>query len=112
MKKSRKDIQQDVLLKLLKPLVYIWMWLDAKRKVHKGEGIDFRRKDPYIMLANHTYLFDVVHVPLRFKKTPFIIASQTLFTKQPTKFLVSQVAHVIPKSKGRSDLTQSRKYSR
>jgi 1-acyl-sn-glycerol-3-phosphate acyltransferase len=103
MKKSKKDIQQDILLKLIKPLVYIWMRLDAKRTVHKTKAVDFKRKEPFVMLANHTYLFDVVHVPLRFKKTPFIIASQTLFTKQPTKFLVTQIAHVIPKSKGKSD---------
>jgi 1-acyl-sn-glycerol-3-phosphate acyltransferase len=61
------------------------------------------------MLANHTYLFDVVHVPLRFRRVPFIIASQTLFTRQPTKFLVSQVAHVIPKSKGKNDLKTIKK---
>lgn len=109
MKKSRKDIQQNILLKLIKPLVYIWMRLDAKRKVHKGEGVNFRRKEPFVMLANHTYLFDVVHVPLRFKNVPFIIASQTLFTKQPTKFLLTQVAHVIPKSKGKSDYNTIRK---
>lgn len=104
MKKTFKDIQQNILLKLIKPLVYIWMWLDASRKVHIDNDIKFNRKEPYIMLANHTFLFDVVHVPLRFKITPFIIASQTLFTKQPAKFLVSQVAHVIPKAKGRNDL--------
>ncbi len=109
MKKSRIDIQQDILLKLLKPFVYIWMFFDAKRVVRKNEKIDFKRKEPFVMLANHTYLFDVVHVPLRFKKVPFIIASQTLFTKQPTKFLVSQVAHVIPKSKGKSDLKTIRR---
>jgi len=103
MKKSRKDIQQNILLKIIKPLVYIWMRLDAKRTVHKTKDVDFKRKEPFVMLANHTYLFDVVHVPLRFKNIPFIIASQTLFTKQPTKFLVTQIAHVIPKSKGRSD---------
>ena len=104
MKKTFKDIQQNILLKLIKPLVYIWMWLDASRKVHIDKDIKFNRKEPYIMLANHTFMFDVVHVPLRFKITPFIIASQTLFTKQPAKFLVSQVAHVIPKAKGRNDL--------
>ena len=103
MKKSRKDIQQDILMFILRPLVYIWMWFDAKRKVIKDPKFSFRRKEPYIILANHTYLFDVVHVPLRLRKVPFIIASQTLFTKQPTKFLVTQVAHVISKSKGRSD---------
>ncbi len=105
MKKTRLDRQQDFLLWLLKPLVHIWMWLDAKRTVIKDPSVDFKRKEPYVLLANHTFMFDVVHVPLPFKKTPFIIASQTLFTKQPSKFLVKQVAHVIPKSKGKSDIT-------
>ncbi|XMB72943.1 lysophospholipid acyltransferase family protein [Mycoplasmatota bacterium WC30] len=109
MKKTFKDIQQNILLALLKPLVYIWMRIDSKRKVHKGEGINFRRNEPYIMLANHTFMFDVVHVPLRWKIVPYIIASQTLFTKQPAKFLVTQVAHVIPKAKGRRDLITIKK---
>ncbi|MDD3123628.1 MAG: 1-acyl-sn-glycerol-3-phosphate acyltransferase [Candidatus Izemoplasmatales bacterium] len=103
MKKTRLDIQQDILLTLIKPIVYIWMWMDSKRIVKKDPAFNFRRKEPYVMLANHTFLFDVIHVPLRLRPVPFIIASQTLFTKQPSKFLVSQVAHVIPKSKGRSD---------
>ncbi|MBN2877191.1 MAG: 1-acyl-sn-glycerol-3-phosphate acyltransferase [Bacilli bacterium] len=103
MKKSFRDIQQDILLNLLRPLVNLWMWLDAKRKVIRDPSYSFCRKEPYILLANHTYLFDVVHVPLRTWKVPFIIASQTLFTKQPTKFLVTQIAHVISKSKGKSD---------
>ncbi|MBU1145364.1 MAG: 1-acyl-sn-glycerol-3-phosphate acyltransferase [Firmicutes bacterium] len=103
MKKTKTDRQQDFLLSLIHPLVRVWMRLDAKRKVHKDPLIDFKRKEPFVMLANHTFLFDVIHVPLPFKNVPFIIASQTLFTKQPSKFLVSQVAHVIPKSKGKSD---------
>jgi len=105
MKKSRIDKQQNILLFFIKPLVYPWMWLDAKRIIKRDPSVDFNRKEPYIMLANHTFLFDVVHVPLRFRKVPFIIASQTLFTKQPSKFFVSQIAHVIPKSKGKSDIT-------
>ena len=108
MKRKNKDKQQDFLLALIKPLVHIWMRLDAKRFVHKGENVDFKRKEPYVMLANHTFLFDVIHVPLCLKRVPFIVASQTLFKKQPTKFLVTQVAHVIPKSKGASDTTTVR----
>jgi len=108
MKKKNKDKQQDFILWLIKPLVHLWMRLDAKRYVHKGQGVDFKRKEPYIMLANHTFLFDVIHVPLVLKKVPFIVASQTLFKKQPTKFLVTQVAHVIPKSKGASDMSTVR----
>ena len=109
MKKSRIDRQQDFLLNFLRPLVYLWMRMDAKRKVTVGPGVDFRRKEPFVMLANHTFLFDVIHVPLRWRVVPFIIASQTLFTKQPAKFFVTQVAHVIPKSKGRSDMQTIKK---
>jgi hypothetical protein len=46
----------------------------------------------------------VIHVPQRFKITPYIVASQTLFAKQPTKFIFSNIVHTIPKSKGSSDL--------
>ncbi|MDY0294939.1 MAG: 1-acyl-sn-glycerol-3-phosphate acyltransferase [Acholeplasmataceae bacterium] len=108
MKKRRIDIQQNILLTLLRPLVYIWMRFDSKRKVFLGEGVSFKRKEPYIMLANHTFMFDVIHVPLRFRKVPFIVANQTLFKKKATKFLVSQVAHVISKQKGQSDTSTVR----
>ncbi len=108
MKKRNKDKQQAFLISIIKPLVYIWMRLDAKRTIIKDESVNFNRKEPYIMLANHTFLFDVIHVPLRLKKVPFIVGSQTLFKKQPTKFLVTQIAHVIPKSKGASDTTTVR----
>jgi len=103
MKKTRLDRQQDFLMWLLRPLVYIWMTIDAKRKVITDGKVDFKRKEPFILLANHTFMFDVVHVPLRFKNVPFIVANHTLFKKNSTKFLVSQVAHVIAKSKGQSD---------
>ncbi len=103
MKRTWKDHQQDFLLWAIRPLTYIWMWFDAKRIVHKTKEFSFITNKPYVMLANHTFLFDVIHVPLRLRLAPFIIASQTLFTKQPSKFLVSNVAHVIPKTKGRSD---------
>jgi hypothetical protein len=55
------------------------------------------------MLANHTFLFDVVHVPIHVKKVPFIVASHNLFTTQPLKFILTEIAHAIPKSKGTSD---------
>lgn len=103
MKKTKYDRVQDFLLFFIKPLVFPWMYLDAKRIV-KSNGFNFKRKDPYLMLANHTFLLDVVHVPLKLKNNPFIVASEELFVRQPTKFLFKWVAHVIPKSKGASDL--------
>lgn len=108
MKKRRIDIQQDILLALLRPLVYLWMRKDAKRHVFLGEGVSFKRKEPFMMLANHTFMFDVIHVPLRFRNVPFIVANQTLFKKKATRFLVSQVAHVISKQKGQSDTSTVR----
>ncbi len=108
MKRRWIDIQQNILLELLRPLVYLWMRMDAKRQVFLGQGVSFKRKEPFIMLANHTFMFDVIHVPLRFKNVPFIVANQTLFKKKATRFLVSQVAHVISKQKGQSDTSTVR----
>lgn len=104
MKRNRTDIRKGFILWLLKPLVYIWMRLDQKRYVKRDENVDFKRKEPFVLLANHTFLFDIIHVPLRFRRVPYIVGSQTLFTKQPTKFLVTKIARVIPKSKGKSDI--------
>ncbi len=108
MKKRKKDIQQDILLKIIKQLAKVWMLFDAKVKAIFHGDFTRKRKTPYVLLANHTFLFDVVHVPLRLKKTPFIIASHNLFTTQPTKFLLTEIAHAIPKSKGASDIRAAR----
>lgn len=108
MKRTRKEKIQDFILWLIHPLIVLWMFLDAKITVNKTDEVDFKRKEPYLMLANHTFLFDVVHVPMYFKIPPFIVASRNLFTKQPTKFLLSDIAHCIPKSKGSSDTSTAR----
>ncbi|MBU1143221.1 MAG: 1-acyl-sn-glycerol-3-phosphate acyltransferase [Firmicutes bacterium] len=103
MKRTRLDRRQDIIMNIMRPLVRIWMRIDSKRKVFIGEGVSFKRKEPAVILSNHTFMFDVIHVPLNFRKVPFIVANQTLFKKKATKFLVTQVAHVISKSKGQSD---------
>jgi len=104
MEKTKKDKRQDFLLKLLIPFVRIWMFFDTKTKYVYDESFDRKRDEPYVLLANHTFVFDVVHVPLNLKKIPFIVAQHNLFTKQPLKFLLEEVAHAIPKSKGASDI--------
>lgn len=104
MKRTKKERSIDFLLFFIRRLAYIWMWMDAKATYKLNDGIKFGRKEPYIMLANHTFMFDVVHVPLRFRQPPFIVASQTLFNKFPLGFLLKHVTHAIPKSKGASDL--------
>jgi len=104
MKKTRKDKWVDLILIPIRRLAYIWMMFEAKSHYKLNDGLTFKRKEPYIMLANHTYMFDVVHVPLRFKKVPFIVASDTLFNKFPLGMLLKYLTHAIPKSKGASDL--------
>lgn len=103
MKRTKLDRRQDIIMNIMRPLVRLWMRKDSKRKVFLGEGVSFRRKEPAVILSNHTFMFDVIHVPLNFRRVPFIVANQTLFKKKATKFLVTQVAHVISKSKGQSD---------
>ena len=104
MKKTFKDRWVDFILAPIRRLAYVWMFFDAKSTYTLHDGIKFNRKEPYVMLGNHTFMFDVVHVPLRFKQPPFIVASQTLFNKFPLKFLLKYLTHAIPKSKGASDL--------
>lgn len=104
MKRTMKDRWIDFILKPLKLIVGVWMKYDAKSTYELHDGIKFNRKEPYVMLANHTFMFDVIHVPMRFKKAPFIVASQTLFNKFPLKFILRHLTHAIPKSKGASDI--------
>ncbi len=108
MKRTKKDKRKDFLLNFLKPLVGVWMFFDAKSEYIFEEGFNRKRKEPYVLLGNHTFMFDVVHVPLKLSKTPFIVAQQNLFTKQPLKFILEEIAHAIPKSKGSSDLRTAR----
>jgi 1-acyl-sn-glycerol-3-phosphate acyltransferase len=108
MKRTRKDKQQDILLFFIKPLARIWMFFDMKTKYHYDPSFNPKRKEPYVLLSNHTFMFDVVHVPIILKKVPFIVASHNLFTKQPLKFILEQIAHAIPKSKGAADIRTAR----
>lgn len=108
MNRTKKEKRQDFLLIFIMPFVKLWMFYDAKITINKTDEVDFKRKDAYLMLSNHTFMFDVLHVPIRFKKYPYIVGSRTLFTKQPTKFLLNHVAHCIPKSKGSSDTSTAR----
>ena len=108
MNRTKKEKIQDIVLILISPIVRLWMFYDAKITINKTDEVDFKRKEPYLMLANHTFMFDVIHVPMFFKIHPYIVASRTLFTKQPTKFLLNNVAHCIPKSKGASDTRTAR----
>lgn len=105
MNKSKfQEIVHAVLLNIIRLIAWVWMKFDAKTsKVAHGE-FKFSRREPYVIVSNHTFLFDVVHVPMPLWKIPYIVASENLFTKQPTKFLFTYVARIVAKSKGSSDV--------
>ncbi len=109
MKRTRREKFQDFILNCLRYIVWVWMRFDAKTTYTLNDGFSFKRTEPYLILGNHTFLFDVIHIQKNFKITPYSIASQTLFAKQPTKFLFTNLVHAIPKSKGASDLGTARK---
>ncbi|XMB86732.1 lysophospholipid acyltransferase family protein [Mycoplasmatota bacterium WC44] len=104
MKRSFKGRVSNFSLKALKPLVTLWMKIDTKTTVTKDYNVEFKRDEPFVLLANHVYTFDVVQLALPFKKTPVIVASHLLLTTQPLKFLLKYVAKCIPKSKGEADI--------
>lgn len=105
MKTSKiQELIHAVLLNMVRPLAWIWMKFDTKtKKVAHGE-FAFSRREPYVIVSNHTFLFDVIHVPMPLWKIPYIVASENLFTKQPTKFLLTYVARIVAKAKGSSDV--------
>jgi 1-acyl-sn-glycerol-3-phosphate acyltransferase len=76
---------------------------DSKRVVINNDQINFKRKEPFVLLSNHTFMLDVVHVPFLFRNVPAIVASQDLMIKPYMNFLLTWVAKCIPKSKGKSD---------
>lgn len=98
----KKDKRSDLLLKLLKPFASVWMWWDTTTRV--TTEVDFKRKEPFVLLGNHVYLFDVVQLALPFKKTPAIVASEFLMSVKGLAFVLKHIAKVIPKSKGAADI--------
>ena len=108
MKRTLYDHFKDFRLNTIRVLVRIWMFFDFKIKRNYHDGFKPNRKEPYILLANHTFMFDVIHVQLPLRNIPYTIASRVLFVRQPTKYLLGTLAHAIPKSKGKADINTAK----
>lgn len=104
MKRTWADRRKDVLLSILRRIVGIWMFFDCRVQFFFHDGFNPKRLEPYVLLGNHTFMFDVLHAQIKLKRSPYSIASRILFVRQPTKFLLSKIANAIPKSKGAADL--------
>ena len=78
MKRTWADRHKQVRLGVIRRLVYIWMYFDCKVKYIFHDGFSPKRKEPYVLLGNHTFMFDVIHSQLKLKKSPYAIASRIL----------------------------------
>ena len=107
MKKTTKDRFSDIALRILRPIGFVWMRLDIQKKL--TSYVDFSRKEPFVLVGNHTYLFDVVQIAIHFKITPAIVAQEYLLSAKGLRWLLLNVANVIPKSKGSADVRTIRK---
>ena len=107
MKKTTKDRFSDIALRILRPIGFVWMRLDIQKKL--TSYVDFSRKEPFVLVGNHTYLFDVVQIAIHFKITPAIVAQEYLLSAKGLRWLLLNVAKVIPKSKGSADVRTIRK---
>ena len=98
------DWLSEVGLFFLRPIVLAWMKFEAHRIVTKGPGVDFARRKPYVLLANHSFRLDVVHVPMPFKRTPHIVASRDLLVGVFKTILLTRIARCISTAKGKGDI--------
>lgn len=104
MAKLLADRSSDLALRLIRPFVEARMRRVAARTDLLGPGVDFRRREPFLLLANHSFAMDVVQVPLPFAVTPHIVASRDLFVSPALRFVLSYVARCIMATKGGGDL--------
>ena len=74
--KAKKKKQSEFLLKMIRPLTCIWMWFDTTTR--KTTEVPFDRKEPFVLLGNHVYMFDVVSISCSWKNSPTIVASEFL----------------------------------
>ncbi len=102
--KSFADHCSDLAFFILRPLIEAWMRIVAKRTVIVGPGVDFRRRTPFVLLANHSFALDVVHVPMPFRITPQIVASRDMFVHPFDRFALTYVARCIMAPKGGGDV--------
>jgi 1-acyl-sn-glycerol-3-phosphate acyltransferase len=107
LKKSVQDRFSDVVMFFLhrtRPAIEAWLWMVAQWEVIKDPRVDFTRRKPYLLLANHTFDLDVVHVPRPFWTTPHIVASNDLFVHRFARFAFNWIFRCIPTSKGKGDV--------
>ena len=65
---------------------------------------DRKRKEPYILIANHTTALDALYIGVNLIHYPYPIANAFLYTNRLLNFLLTKLITSIPKRKGQSDI--------
>lgn len=104
LKATFADRGSEFALFVLRPFVEAWMRVVARRVVEVGPGVDFRRREPFLLVANHSFAMDVVHVPMPFRITPHIVASRDMFVDPFERFVITRIARCVMAPKGGGDV--------
>lgn len=74
----------------------------------KYTDFDRFRKDPYILLGNHTSMIDGLVIVMPIDKYPYPVISAFMYTSPFMEFVLTKVIHSVPKRKGQSDVSTVR----
>lgn len=97
----------EIRLYILRQLLKIYYRIKFKIRFNYND-FNPKRKDPYFMIGNHSFLHDgLIHV-INLKKYPFPIINAFMFTNPKMKYLLTKVIYSIPKRKGQIDISTLR----
>ena len=96
---------------ILKVLVRIFYFFKFKINVSYHD-FDPKRKDPYFLIGNHSFLHDGLIHAMVLKRYPYPIINAFMFTSEKMKFVLTKLIYSIPKRKGQIDIATLREMNR
>jgi len=89
------------------------IWPYARMKLHtamnniqysKTDDINFKRRQPFLLLANHTFGLDAFAIGIVWRRLPIALVSRSLLTNRVNNFRIKFLARAIPKTQGERDM--------
>ncbi len=96
---------EDFLYRLLRPYgVYRIRKLMPNVTYDIGDGVDFKRKEPFLLIGNHQYEVDSGLYGTPWKRKPIAVISRSLMVTPYKKFKFKILTSGIPKSQGEPEI--------
>jgi len=96
---------EDFCYKILKPYgIYRIRKVMPNITYDIGEGIEFKRKEPFLLIGNHQYEVDSGIYGTPWRKKPIAVVSRSLMVTPYKRFKYKFVASGIPKSQGEPEI--------